>query len=294
MSSTAPAQVHQTVVASPSTARLPPVGRRRRRALVVGLIAAAVLVALLAGWLAGLRVFVVESPSMGPAAPVGTLVVGVPAGARVHVGDVITYTAPGGSGTYTHRVVQQQAGGLVTRGDINGAPDPWPVTPSMIVSRALVLLPGVGWLVRAAPILIGGGMSAWVLAGLLRREDHRAAVRQLGAALSIGLASVLLRPFTGYQVVQLVADPAGTRATVVSAALLPIRLAARHGGDLRLASGEVGQLVLPHAGGGRVAMTAALDLPFLGWVVVGALCLTPVLVALITGGRTQGPRRPPA
>ncbi|WP_434318962.1 S26 family signal peptidase [Leifsonia sp. P73] len=65
------------------------------------------MIAILAAfWSTGWRWFIVESPSMGRTAPVGTLVVTSPVSvSAVHVGDVITFHPPTSPDeTYTHRV----------------------------------------------------------------------------------------------------------------------------------------------------------------------------------------------
>ena len=70
----------------------------------------------------------VTSPSMGAAAPVGTLLLTRPVTAgQVRVGDIIAFhPAIEPRVSFTHRVVEvDPAGGLHTRGDLNGATDPW-------------------------------------------------------------------------------------------------------------------------------------------------------------------------
>ncbi len=78
------------------------------------------------------HVYTVLSGSMEPALPVGAEVVLRPVAAdQVQTGDIITFTAPGHSGTLvTHRVVNviTDARGQrfwQTRGDANGVPDTW-------------------------------------------------------------------------------------------------------------------------------------------------------------------------
>jgi len=66
----------------------------------------------------------VTTPSMGPAAPVGTLILTRPVRiGDTRVGDIIAFHPPTEPReTFTHRVVTVDPdGGLRTRGDINGA-----------------------------------------------------------------------------------------------------------------------------------------------------------------------------
>ena len=123
------------------------------------------------------RVFDVLSGSMQPAIPVGAEVIdqAVP-GPSLQVGDVITYEHPRHPGTYiTHRVIAIDHTGLApiisTRGDANGAPDPWKVQVQSTMLRVRVAIPLLGYLLGslASPyarlvmvILVAAGAVAFV------------------------------------------------------------------------------------------------------------------------------------
>jgi signal peptidase I len=98
------------------------------------------------------RVFDVLSGSMQPAIPVGAEVVDlVVPGDQLRVGDVITYEHPRKPGEYiTHRVVGIDHTGLAptltTRGDANGAVDPWKVPLQSSMLRERVSIPVLGYL----------------------------------------------------------------------------------------------------------------------------------------------------
>lgn len=253
------------------------------RVLIGGAAFAAVLVAVVAAWAAGVRVFVVESPSMGSAAPVGSLVVGQ-TGLPAHVGDLITFLPPGSGATpYTHRIVAETSAGMRTRGDINGAPDPWTVAPSMVVSRVTAVLPGFGWLVKAAPLLLGALVVAQVVGLFVRVPAARWSIRTAAVAMAVAVVSWTMKPFSGFVLLTSAAGPEGMRATVVSTALLPIRIQAVGGGRVDLLSGQVGTLLVPRGNGGHVTMAAQLDLDPLGWVLVVLVCLLPVIAVLAVG-----------
>lgn len=106
------------------------------------------------------RVFGVElrsvvSGSMAPAIQDGALVVAVPASTRdVREGDVVMFRAPDGSGrVITHRVVSFQFDGqsrtLETRGDANGASDPWRVRDGQLMGKIVLDVPRLGALADA-------------------------------------------------------------------------------------------------------------------------------------------------
>lgn len=142
---------------------LPPPRRRLGPRVLAGVLGLLVLAGLAAAVLwhtaLGGRWQVVATPSMGTAAPVGTLVLTVPAD-RVAVGDIVTYHPPVANhpNSVTHRVISVEPdGGFRTRGDINGAVDPWTVRPSNLVGVAsYVLLASTGLLPIRATAATGG------------------------------------------------------------------------------------------------------------------------------------------
>jgi signal peptidase len=100
-----------------------------------GLLAALALGALmLLPPLAGYERYVITGGSMGDTIPKGSIVYDKPVPvAFLRVGDLVTYTPPAGSGPggrVTHRIVwigrgSDGAPAFRTRGDANGAADPW-------------------------------------------------------------------------------------------------------------------------------------------------------------------------
>ncbi len=100
---------------------------------------------------AGLRFYIVSSPSMGMTAPVGTLVA-VRGQASYAIGEVVSYAR---SGTvYTHRIVDITEQGFITQGDINASPDALPVAQSQIVGSVTFIGKNLGFLVEALPWLV--------------------------------------------------------------------------------------------------------------------------------------------
>ncbi|WP_199706324.1 S26 family signal peptidase [Amnibacterium setariae] len=258
--------------------------RRATSTAVVARVAVAVAVLALAlagaGWLAGLRWFVVQTPSMGTAAPVGTLVVTAPV-ERPAVGEVIAFTPPGAPRTYTHRVVAVDASGIRTKGDINGAADPWTIRPDAVIGRAVALLPGAGYAVRGLPPLAAGLLLLLLLTAPIRRRDRRASARVIGGHLVVTGVLLWLHPFV--QLTLIGSERAGdaVRASVVSTGLLPVRLVDAAGAELaRLATGRPEVVDLPAAAGRVLALP---DLPGPLQLALAALAVLPALAVLVVG-----------
>ena len=135
-------------------------------------------VIVLSGAALGWRPVVIQTGSMGDAAPQGSLVLAAPAGADdVAVGDVLIMRRPGAA-TVTHRVVQieERAGARVaiTKGDANSTvdPDPYPMAGEQLVARKVV--PGGGFAVRAfgnnyVVMALVVGAAAMITTSVLRR-----------------------------------------------------------------------------------------------------------------------------
>ncbi len=103
-----------------------------RRAELAGLLAAFALAALmLAPPLVGYERYVVTGDSMRGSIGRGSIVYAKPVPvAALRIGDVITYTPPGGGRRVTHRIVWAGRGSsgaraFRTKGDANAAADPW-------------------------------------------------------------------------------------------------------------------------------------------------------------------------
>lgn len=265
-------------------------GRAGWRHLVLLAAVAALATALSTGvafWASGGRWFDVTSPSMGTAAPVGTLMLTRPvAVADLRVGDVVAFHPPGrATVTYTHRVVDISGDRVSTRGDVNGALDPWTVRNDDLVGRVGTRLWAVGYLVRALPLLLLGLFSLWGVSRLLA-VGLRGPARLLGSALLLSLVAARLKPFVGVTSLVSVSDAGTTRMTMVSTGLLPIRLRAAAGvaQPLDLRSGQTGVLTITSPPpDGRLQVLAGLHMPLGWWVLLGAIWLTPLLCTLLAG-----------
>jgi signal peptidase len=134
----------------------------------------------------GSTALTVETSSMEPTLPPGTMIVIRPVKAEdIAPGDIITYQLRSGEPVVvTHRVAQQlttTAGELlfVTRGDRNPAPDPDPVRPPQVRGELWYAIPIIGWLsailsgeirtvLSAAVITMLLGYAAWMIVSSVR------------------------------------------------------------------------------------------------------------------------------
>jgi signal peptidase len=105
--------------------------------VVVYLVLVPVVALFVTSWLLGWRLQVVESGSMQPGIPVGSLIVATPVDpGTVRQGSVIVFDSPETKRQVTHRVtrVLEQEGGLYfeTKGDANERADRAPVPASAV------------------------------------------------------------------------------------------------------------------------------------------------------------------
>lgn len=265
------------------------VRRGRLRAVVLLAVLSALVAVPLAVLGAGTGVFVIESPSMGRAAPVGSLVVTEPTEVRrLQVGDVVTYRSAPSAPTTTHRVVRIVPDGASVQGDINGAPDALVVRQSMLVGRAVAVIPAVGRLIRLAPWFVIGIASVLLLTWPLRNEELRAALRTVGVS-AVGTVLMLLQhPLLDWVVLSKRTVPRAMLLELVSTGLLPMRLTAWHGGSMTLVPGAVGTLRAPADAVGGVRFDAALGLPPWGWALLVLVCLAPMTAVMIVGLPPRG------
>lgn len=234
----------------------------------------------------GGRWFIVETPSMGTAAPVGTLLWVKPVPYHsVHAGDFIVFHPPGSSETFSHRVYAVNANGtLTTKGDLNGTPDPWRLHASNVVGQVSMLWRDMGWLVRAAPILIIGAPALWVLVTRFTPLKYRLSLMTIGTALLITGSSYILKPLVRAVTISFVPVAHGVRVTYVSTGLLPLHLSTRGGKYVDLKDGTVGSLLVTKVdryGRYTVHLTPHLSIWF--WVILVLIGFLPVFYTLIVG-----------
>ncbi|RLK54891.1 hypothetical protein [Actinokineospora cianjurensis] len=258
-----------------------------RALAAVGAVLIAGLVLVL-GWRAtGGRWLSVDSPSMGQAAPVGTLVLTRPIALdQVRVGDIISFDPVEGGVTHTHRVVRITDGAVFTKGDINGAEDPRPVAADHLVGAVVARLWGVAYVIKALPILLPGAGLVWLLTRW-STPRWRMATRLVGYSLVVCAAIVALRPLVNAAVLTTLGEAGLTTATVVATGVLPVRVRDPDGVFADLHSGQVAELVSKAANSdGQVPFAVDAHMSVLWWTVCLALCCVPFAVSVYLGRRT--------
>lgn len=242
----------------------------------------------------GGRWFTVETPSMGTAAPVGSLVITRPATIdQLRLGDVIAFhppTAP--HETYTHRVVAISSGPdhtdprVKTRGDINGADDPWQLTGTDLVGRAVLLAPGVGYLLKAVPVAVLVSVLVWALTRLWVPARARQSVIYTTLWAAYLVETLILRPFVAVRQLTLTTDPDGSaHFSLVSTGILPVQVttADGYGHSLPVTMGYGGTGVANVQGPSdhlQYLLDAQLHLSWRGWFLIIALWASPLITSL--------------
>jgi signal peptidase I len=245
------------------------------------------LTALIFFWaVIGGRWFIVETPSMGTAAPVGTLLWVRPvAYDSIRAGDFIVFHPPDSSQTFSHRVFAVNANGtLTTKGDINGAPDAWRLHASNVIGEVSMRWWDVGWLVWAAPILVVGSLALWMLVTRFTVAKFRVPVATVGAALLIAGSIYVLKPLVRAVRISFLPVAHGARATYVSTGLLPLHLATNDSRYVDLKDGVVGSLLVKSANRfGRYTVHLSPHLSTWFWATLSLICFVPVLYVLAVG-----------
>ena len=268
-------------------------GRHLRRGTTLTVLAVVLAAAAFTGYWAasGGRWYIVRTPSMATAAPVGTLLWVKPvAFSQLQVGDLITFHPPGSPSTYSHRVFARDPDGdLRTKGDANSAPDPWKLTSTNVVGRTQMRWWGIGWLVRAAPILLLGSLALWFAIRRFARRELWLPLTTVGSASLASLSIYLYRPLVGADQLALVPDRGGARATYISTGLLRLRLAAPGGGHVSLRNGQTGSVLATHqSSDGRFAVSLHPDVQWWMWVALVLACFVPAIANFARGGTRSG------
>ena len=248
-----------------------------KKAWTISIAASVLLVGLVFVGLfgAGLRFFVVKTPSMATTAPVGTLVVVRPASSYA-IGDIISYQH--GSLSITHRIVAQTWQGWITKGDLNTAADPLPVTTAQIIGKVVVCAKYVGFLVDALPLLLIGFATVWIITLLPRvRPSWRWQIRLVGWSLVASLVALFQRPWVNMVMIGYVSDSrTGVDMHLVNTGIFPLRVM-----NTVLGSGQdaiVNQSVADAMG--RYSITPQLALNFWWFLTLVVICLAPTVAAL--------------
>ena len=257
----------------------PPIGA------LTALLCASVVVSALAvfGWyLSGGRLMTMTTPSMCPTVCVGSLVAVRPLdGAAVHPGELVAFRPPGQSATFTHRVVKvEDNGSFTTKGDAEASPDPWVIAPSDIVGRVSFTLAGVGWWLRALPMVAGGTVVLLFARRAYRLRNRRTFERAFGA-LIVAVPLLILHPLIRGVLIENAADPhhrGWVKGLFVNTGLLPVHLTVAGGHPAApLAPSRLAWLYGPKTTSGVFGVRQWAALPVWGWILLGALVLSPAI-----------------
>jgi len=217
-----------------------------KKRVVFALVALAGLIgAVLIAGAVGIRWFIVDTPSMGEAAPRGSLVVTSPTDAgRLRVGDVISFHPPTSPNqTYTHRVSAITINGITTKGDVNGGNDGWQLHNRDLIGRAFLIVPIAGWLIKVVPLIASGILLVWAIAEFIPHRSARRGLRLFASSMVFSFALAQIRPLANFEV--LGAFPSMTRPhavdyTVINTGVLPMGFRSSDGTALVLADGQTG------------------------------------------------------
>jgi len=175
-----------------------------------------------------------------------------------------------------------------TKGDLNSLPDPWRVSRSQIIGTPLLLVPAIGWLYKLAPWFIGGAVFLLLAASQVRHRARRW-IATVGSSLLIALPVIHYRVLVNGEMLMTVRSGKQAVAKLVDTGILPARFRA---GALSAHSspGEPAVIHFPaRANPHSTPITIAVALPWWGWLVLSAICLTPFVVSWLHGASNPAP-----
>jgi hypothetical protein len=249
-----------------------------------GIAAVLALTGFVGYWFAtGGRLYTVQTPSMGTSAPVGTLLWVKPlSGPSLHVGQFISFHPPTQpQATFSHRIVAIDATGAIsTKGDLNGAVDPWQLHRSDVIGTVAMRWWDVGWLLRVAPILVIGGFVLWLLLTYFTVPRWRLPAFIAGSSLLAALALHMVRPLVRAQLLSFtaMADHSGARAEFVSTGVLPLRITGSGSSPTSMRAGQLRSvLVTKHDSAGVYSVHLGVHLSAWWWVIILVVGLAPAL-----------------
>ncbi len=266
------------------TGRHAPVKGPRLGALTTALVIAVTVSALgVLGWdLSGGRLLAMTTPSMCPTVCVGSLVAIRPLdGAMVHPGELVSFRPPGQNATFTHRVVKvEDNGSFTTKGDAEASPDPWVIPPSDVVGRVSFTLFGLGWWLRALPMVAAGTIVLLFARKAYRLRNRRTFERVFGVLILV-VPLWVLHPLIRGVLIEAVPDPhhpGWLKGLFVNTGLLPSHLGVHGAGPIpALGSSQLTWLYAPKLGTSVLGVRQWAALPVWGWAVVAALILSPII-----------------
>jgi hypothetical protein len=275
-----------------------PVATRRGRLVraicwLPALLAVLVAAAFGAWLLDGGHVIVMQTPSMGTVAPTGSLVLTRPVGSQaLHRGMLIAFRVPGSGELYMHRIAQIERGGLIrTRGDLDSSNDAWALARSSIVGVPALIVPGIGWLLLAAPWAIAALALGFLLARFAPRP-WRASLRAASFGVAIALPLLILKPFVRVTVTVAGRARGEFFAHVVNGGLFPLNVAlgTTH---VHLNPGHATTILAAAGARTHAHLSAHAAIPLAGWALIALLVLVPALAGTLGASTGSPPSSPP-
>ncbi|MDQ2837465.1 MAG: S26 family signal peptidase [Actinomycetota bacterium] len=243
-------------------------------------------------WLAGGRWLTVRTPSMAETAPVGTLLITRPVGQQqLRPGEFVVFQPPTEPGQrYAHRIVSIDPDGTIhTKGDLNGSVDAWVLRRSDVSGRVVARLWGLGWLLRALPVLLFGVLLVIACCRYWVRRSRRLPAEVLGVCVVVALTLLWLKPLVRADILSMTSNEDSATATVVGTGLLPIRARATGAGSISLRPGHSGVLSVRDPATGLFQLHVGPQLSPLLWLLLVCCWLLPLAVLLAVGVRPREP-----
>jgi hypothetical protein len=267
----------------------PALPRRQRN---IGWLALSALVVVVTGivaafgWqLSGGHLYVMGTPSMCPSVCVGSLIGDRALSGPLHTGELITFHPPGSTELYTHKISAIFANGMIqTRGVANPTHDPWLITRSNIVGRVVWTVWGLGWALKALPLL-AVGVLAWILARARISPASRRSWDRLWLTALALIPVWVLNPLVRGVMAEVTVSRGHVhqgQARVVNTGLLSAAFRpAGRGRGITLASAHIGHMTGGLTHHGVFFVRESLALPPWGWALLVAIVISPFLGYLV-------------
>jgi signal peptidase I len=246
-------------------------------AVGLGILAAAVFYAT------GGRSFTIQTPSMGEYAPVGTTAFSTRVDFNeLKVGDTILFNPPASKEKYFHRIAKIDSAGIRTKGDNNPSIDPWTLKSSNILGKEAFHVVGLGWFIRALPILIIGGILIWTVTHYyVRRKIYVFPARVISVSFLFALSAAVIKPFVRAAIITQTVKDGKAYTSFVPTGIFGVTGTSKSGGTGTGRPGQIVNIVTDHASqNGRFNIELGLHLDFWGWVLLVFIWSIPLLLTI--------------
>ncbi len=268
--------------------------RHRALAALISLLFTALLLLILTPVITPFRLFTIDSESMVPRIPLGSVVFVNTDNRSVAIGEIIAFHPPTDPGqVFAHKVESILPGGAIhTEGIAIGSPDPWTLHQANIVGQVVGIVPYLGWIVHLLPVF-----SLLVLVAVIAYLvwEHLSPWQYSRVVLSIFVFTLtLVFLFDGLDpLIQSSVIFRGSSSTAVSALVI-------NGGWLPLraftaaAPGQLSPPIAPNseqlvhftfpatsASASVINMRVIPALNLSDWIVLALVCLVPIIISAV-------------